>query len=178
MKFLFDLFPVLLFFVAYRFADIYTATGVAIAATVLQIGWAWFVRKKVDPMMWFTMAVVVIFGGLTIILHNPTFIKWKPTVIYWGMALAMVVALVGFRRNAIESVMGSQIQLPRPVWSRLNLSWMGFFAMMGALNLIVAYNFSESAWVNFKLFGGIGLMIVFVVAQSLMLSRYIEEEKK
>ncbi len=178
MKLLFDVFPVLLFFVAYRFADIYTATKVAIAATVLQLGWAWFVRKKVEPMMWFTLAVVVVFGGLTLVFHNPTFIKWKPTAIYWGMAIAMAIALWGFGRNAAESVMGQQIQLPRPVWTRLNFAWMGFFLAMGVLNLFVAFNFSETTWVNFKLFGGIGLMLVFVVIQSFALSRYIEEEKK
>ncbi|MCL2656908.1 MAG: septation protein A [Betaproteobacteria bacterium] len=176
MKFLFDVFPVLLFFIAYKFADIYTATGVAIAATFLQIGWAWFVRKKVEPLMWFTFAIIMIFGGLTLILHNPIFIKWKPTAIYWSMAAAMAIARWGFGRNAAESVMGQQIKLPQPIWARLNYSWMGFFTFMGALNLFVALNFSESAWVNFKLFGGTGLMLIFVVIQSLMLSRHIGKE--
>ncbi|WP_341678921.1 septation protein A [Niveibacterium sp. SC-1] len=178
MKILFDLFPVLLFFVAYRVTDIYTATLVAIGATIAQIAWAWFVRRKVDAMMWFTLVVVVVFGGLTIALHNPTFIKWKPTILYWGMGLGMLVATLAFKRNAIRSMLGSQIELPDAVWSRLNFSWAGFFVAMGAINLFVAYHFSESTWVNFKLFGGIGLMILFVFAQSLMLSRYIGEEEK
>jgi len=178
MKILFDLFPVLLFFVAYRVTDIYTATLVAIVATIAQIAGTWIVRRKVDAMMWFTLVVVVVFGGLTIALHNPTFIKWKPTILYWGMSAGMLVATFAFKRNAIRSMLGSQIELPEAVWSRLNFSWMGFFLAMGAINLFVAYNFSESAWVNFKLFGGIGLMILFVFAQSLMLSRYMGEEEK
>jgi intracellular septation protein len=178
MKILFDLFPVLLFFVAYRFSDIYTATGVAIAATVLQISWAYFVRKKIEPMMWFTLAVVVIFGSLTLIFHNPTFIKWKPTVLYWGMASGIAVSLCFFGRNPLRSMLGSQLELPAQVWTRLTWSWIGFFAVMGALNLVVAYQFSEATWVNFKAFGGTALMLVFVIAQSLFLSRYIEEDKK
>ena len=178
MKLFLDLFPVLLFFVAYRFSDIYTATGVAIAATLLQLGWAYFIRKKVEPMMWFTLAVVVIFGSLTLLLHNPTFIKWKPTVLYWGMAAGITISLTIFGRNPLRSMLGTQLELPAPVWTRLTWSWTGFFAAMGTLNLIIAYQCSERTWVNFKAFGGIGLMLVFVVAQSLFLSRYIEEDKK
>lgn len=178
MKILFDLFPVLLFFVAYRFSDIYTATGVAIAATIVQIGWAYFVRRKIEPMMWFTLAVVLIFGTLTLVLHNPTFIKWKPTVLYWGMAAGIAISLLFFGRNPLRSMLGTQLELPATVWTRLTWSWIGFFTVMGTLNLIVAYQFSERTWVNFKAFGGIALMLIFVIAQSLMLSRYIEEDKK
>lgn len=177
MKLLFDLFPVFLFFVAYRFGGIYVATGVAMAATVLQIGWAWFVHRKVDPMMWFTLVVVMLFGGLTLILHNPTFIKWKPSIIYWGMAVSMAVAMFGFGKNAIRSMLGSQIDLPAKVWRSLNLSWMAFFTLMGAVNIFVAYQFSEETWVNFKMFGGIGLMVFFVLVQSIFLSRHMEQEK-
>jgi len=178
MKILFDLFPVLLFFIAYKFADIYVATGVAVAATVLQLAWAYFIHRKVEPMMWFSAVVVVIFGSLTLVLHDPTFIKWKPTIIYWGMAIAMAVTQWGFRRNPMQAVFGSQLELPEEAWRKLNFSWMAFFAVMGVINIAVAYRFSEQAWVNFKLFGGTGLMLAFVVVQSLMLSRYLDEEKK
>ena len=178
MKLLFEIFPVLLFFVAYKFADIYVATGVAIAATVLQLAWAYFVRRKVEPMMWFTVVVVVIFGSLTLWLHDPAFIKWKPTIIYWGMAIAMAVTQWVMHKNPMKAVFGSQLELPEIAWQKLNLSWMGFFTVMGILNIAIAYKYSEEVWVNFKLFGGTGLMIVFVIVQSLMLSRYLDEEQK
>lgn len=178
MKLLFEIFPVLLFFVAYKFADIYVATGVAMAATVLQLGWALTIRRRVEPMMWFSAVVVVVFGTLTLVLHDPTFIKWKPTIIYWGMALAMAVTQWGFKRNPMQSIFGSQLELPAEAWVKLNRSWMAFFAAMGVINIAVAYKFSEAVWVNFKLFGGTGLMILFVLAQSLMLSRYLDEEQK
>lgn len=178
MKLLFELFPVVLFFVAYKFADIYVATGVAIAATVVQLAWAYFARGKIEPMMWFTFVVVVIFGSLTLWLHDPAFIKWKPTIIYWGMALAMAFTQWVMHKNPMKAVFGSQLEMPDIAWQKLNLSWMGFFAVMGVLNIAIAYKYSEDVWVNFKMFGGTGLMIVFVIVQSLMISRYLDEEKK
>jgi intracellular septation protein len=177
MKFLFDIFPVVLFFVAFKFYDIYVATTVAIAATFLQIGWLWLRRRKIENMLWVSLAVIVVFGGATLLLQNETFIKWKPTVLYWLFATALAVAQLGFRKNLIRSMMEAQVTLPDPVWVRLLASWIAFFAVMGALNLIVAYNFSTDAWVNFKLFGGIGLMLIFVVLQGLMLARHVEEKK-
>jgi intracellular septation protein len=177
MKFLFDFFPVILFFVAFKVTDIYVATGVAIAATFAQIGWTWFRRRKVENMMWVSLAVIVVFGGATLLLQDETFIKWKPTVLYWLFGTALVVAELGFRKNLIRAMMQSQITLPDFVWRKLLASWVAFFAVMGALNLIVAYNFSTDAWVNFKLFGGMGLMLVFVVLQALMLARHVEDKK-
>jgi len=177
MKFLFDLFPVILFFVAFKFAGIYVATGVAIAATFAQIGWTWFRHRKVENMMWVSLAVIVVFGGATLALQDETFIKWKPTVLYWLFGAVLVVAELGFRKNLIRSMMQAQVTLPDFVWRKLLASWIGFFAVMGALNLIVAYNFSTDAWVNFKLFGGMGLMLVFVVLQALMLARHVEDKK-
>jgi len=176
MKFLFDIFPVVLFFVAFKIFDIYVATAVAMAATVVQIAWVWARHRKVDTMLWVSFAVIVVFGGATLILQDETFIKWKPTVLYWLFAGVLGVAEVAFGKNLIRSMMEHQVTLPDPVWARLNLSWIAFFVGMGALNLYVAYNFSTDAWVNFKLFGGMGLMLVFVVLQALFLARHIEEK--
>ncbi|HEY6240227.1 MAG TPA: septation protein A [Burkholderiales bacterium] len=175
MKFLFDLFPVVLFFAAFKLFDIYTATAAAIAATFLQIGWLKWKRRKVDTMMWVTLVIIVVFGGATLALHDETFIKWKPTVLYWLFAIALAGAELLFRRNLLRSILGQQVRMPATVWTRLNWSWVGFFTFMGVANLYVAFNFSTDTWVNFKLFGGLGLMLVFVVLQALFLARYVEE---
>ena len=177
MKFLFDLFPVILFFAAYKFADIYVATGVAIAATVGQIAWVHFRHGKVDKMLWVSLGLIVVFGGATLVLRDPTFIKWKPTILYWVFATVLLGSALLFKKNLIRAMVEAQVQLPEPLWARLNLAWVAFFAFMGGLNLYVAFNFSESDWVNFKLFGGMGLMFVFIIAQGLMLAKYIPEEK-
>jgi intracellular septation protein len=176
MKFLFDLFPVLLFFVAFKLADIYVATGVAIAATFLQVGWLKLRRKRVDPMLWASLGIIAVFGGATLALQDETFIKWKPTVLYWLLGAVLAGAALAFRRNLIRSMLSEQVQLPDPVWARLNWSWVGFFAFMGALNLYVAYNYSTDLWVNFKLFGGMGLMLLFVVVQALFLAKHVEDK--
>ena len=178
MKFLFDLLPIILFFAAFKLFDIYTATAVAITATFLQIGWLKWKKRKVDMMMWVSLAIVGIFGGATLALHDETFIKWKPTVLYWLFAVVMAAAQLVFRRNLIRAMLGEQVRMPDAAWARLNWSWVGFFLLMGAANLYVAYNFSTDAWVNFKLFGGMGLMLVFVILQALVLVRYVEEEKE
>jgi intracellular septation protein len=177
MKFLFDIFPVILFFIAFKVYDIYVATAVAMAATFLQIGWAWLRHRKVDTMLWISLAVIVVFGGATLLLQDETFIKWKPTVLYWLFSAVLAVAALAFRKNLIRAMMETQVTLPEVVWGKLLASWIAFFALMGALNLIVAFNFSTDAWVNFKLFGGIGLMLVFIVLQGLMLARHIEDKK-
>jgi len=176
MKFLFDIFPVVLFFVAFKMKGIYFATAVAIAATILQVGWLLLRRKRIDPMLWASLAIIVIFGGATLVLQNETFIKWKPTVLYWLFAAVLAGAEGLAGKNLMRTMLGGQIALPAPVWSRLNWSWAGFFAFMGAANLFVAYNFSTDLWVNFKLFGGVGLMVLFVLGQALFLSRYIQED--
>jgi intracellular septation protein len=178
MKFLFDLFPVILFFVAFKVADIYVATGVAIAASFAQVGWLKLRRKKVEPMLWASLAIIGVFGGATLLLQDETFIKWKPTVLYWLFGAVLAVAALVFRRNLIRAMLSEQMQLPDLVWARLNLSWVGFFLFMGAANLYVAYNYSTDLWVNFKLFGGMGLMLLFVILQAFFLARYMEEEKQ
>ena len=174
---LFDIFPVVLFFVAFKLYGIFVATAVAMGATFGQIGWLWFRRRKVDKMLWVSMAVIVIFGGATLLLQDETFIKWKPTVLYWLFATVLAVSALAFRKNLIRVMMETQVTLPDPVWGKLLASWVVFFALMGALNLAVAYNFSTDDWVNFKLFGGVGLMLVFVVLQALLLARHIEDKK-
>jgi intracellular septation protein len=177
MKFLFDLFPVALFFVAIQIWDIFVATAVAIGATVLQVGWLLARRRKVEPMLWASLAIIVVFGGLTLYLRDRTFILWKPTVLYWlfGAVLAGS-ALLG--RNLIRALLGDQMRLPDAIWAKLNWAWVAFFAFMGVVNLYVAFNYSEKVWATFKLFGGMGLMFLFVVAQSLILARYMQDEQR
>jgi len=177
MKFLFDLFPVILFFAAYKFADIYVATGVAIAATFGQIAWVHFRHGKVDKMLWVSLGLIVVFGGMTLILRDPTFIKWKPTILYWAFAVTLLGSALLFKKNLIRAMLEQQVQLPEVLWTRLNLAWTGFFAAMGGLNLYVAYQYDEATWVNFKLFGGMGLMLAFIVAQGMLLAPYISEDK-
>ena len=202
MKFFFDLLPVILFFVAYKFAGadpdtslalasrllgdgtvatqapILIATVVAIAATFLQILIVWLKHRKVDRMLWVSLVIIVFFGGATLFFHNPTFIKWKPTALYWLFSGVLVFSALLLKRNLIRNMLEAQIQLPEPVWARLNLAWAVFFAGMGVLNLYVAYNFSEEAWVNFKLFGGMGLMLAFVLGQGFYLSKHMQEDAR
>lgn len=178
MKFLFDLFPVFLFFVAFKFFGIYVATAVAMGATFAQIGWVWLRHRKVEKTLWISLGVIVVFGGATLVLRDETFIKWKPTVLYWLFGVSLAVGMLVFKKNLIRTMMEKQVTLPDPIWTRLQASWIVFFVVMGALNLFVAYNFSTDTWVNFKLFGGIGLMLVFVVLQALMLGRYVEDKQR
>jgi intracellular septation protein len=179
VKFLFDLFPVILFFVAFKVWGIYAATTVAIVATIAQIGYLKARGRKVDTMMWISLAIIVVFGGATLALHDETFIKWKPTVLYWLFAAVLAGSQLLFGRNLIRALLEpQQIALPDPAWRTLNWSWVAFFAAMGVVNLWVAFNFSTDAWVNFKLFGGMGLMLVFVVAQALFLARYADSAEK
>ena len=176
MKFLFEVFPVALFFAAIQIWDIFVATAVAIVATFVQVGWLAARGKKIPSMLWASLAIIVVFGGLTLYLRDKTFILWKPTVLYWlfGAVLAGG-ALLG--RNLVRTLLSEQMSLPEPVWRRLNWSWVGFFAFMGCLNLYVAYNYSEKIWASFKLFGGIGLMLLFVVVQSAFLAKYVEDKQ-
>lgn len=204
MKLLLDFLPILLFFATFKYADghkdwasafatqhlgfvvsggtvgadeapVLLATVVVIAATVLQVAWLKLRGRRVDLMLWVSLGLVVVLGALTVWLHSDTFIKWKPTLLYWTMGTALLAGPLLFHRNFLRALMGEQLALPEPVWQRLNLAWVTFFAAMGLLNLWVAYRFSTDAWVNFKLFGGLGLMLVFTLAQGFYLSRYLEE---
>ena len=178
MKLFLDFFPIVLFFVAFKLWGIYVATGVAIVATVAQIAWVRYSTGKVEPMQWLSLGIIVVFGGATILAHDETFIKWKPTVLYWLMGGTLAVGQLFFRRNLLKSLMGTQLELPDAAWRAMNWSWITFFAVMGVLNLWVAYNFDTDAWVNFKLFGGLGLMGLFVVGQALYLGRYMKDTKE
>lgn len=177
-KFLFDLFPLILFFVAYRFADIYVATGVAMVAAVGQIAYIRLRGERIEATHWINLVVIVVFGGATLWLQNDAFIKWKPTVLYWLFAGILMGAQWLTGRNLLQKLLGEKINLTNAGWRGLNLSWSVFFLLAGGLNLVVAFSgwFSESAWVNFKVFGLMGLLIVFVIAQSLWLSRHMIAE--
>ena len=202
MKLLFDLFPVILFFATFKYygsnpegaaalvgsllgsavldvkqAPILLATIVVIVATMVQIAWVHFRHGKVDKMLWVSLVLVTVFGGMTLIFQDETFIKWKPTILYWAFAGSMAFAALVLRKNPIKAMLGEQMTLPDPVWGKVNLSWIAFFLFMGVLNLIVAFNFSTDVWVNFKLFGGMGLLLLFVLGQGLMLSKYVEDKQ-
>jgi intracellular septation protein len=209
MKFLFDLFPVILFFVMFRWGDghpdaalalvnqylsgfiagglgtkseapILIATAVAILASFAQIGYLLVRRKKVDTMLWISMIIIVVFGGLTIYFNDENFIKWKPTILYWSFALALAASQLFLKKNIIRTMMEEQITLPDQVWQRLSFAWIAFFTTMGIINLLVAFVLfkgNSAAWVNFKLFGSMGLMFIFIICQSIFLSKYIEEPK-
>ena len=176
MKLLLDFFPIILFFVTFKTWGIMAATAVAIAATVLQIGYLWRKNGFVEPMQWVSLGVIVVFGGATLLTQDETFIKWKPTVLYWLMGGALWLGYFVFKRNFLRQLMGAQLELPDPVWLVLLHSWAGFFAGMGVLNLWVANHFDTDTWVSFKLFGGLGLMLVFVLLQGVYLSKYIKED--
>jgi intracellular septation protein len=177
MKLLTDFLPIALFFITFKLAGIYVATAVAIAATLLQIGWLYFRNGKVEAMQWVSLVIIVLFGGATLVFHDDTFIKWKPTVLYWLMGGALALGHVVLKRNFLQSLMGSQLALPEAVWLRLLWAWSGFFVLMGVANLWVAYNFDLDTWVSYKLFGGMGLMLVFVVLQAFYLSRFIKPDE-
>ena len=178
MKFLFDLFPIILFFIAFKFGDIYTATIVAMVATIGQILWVYYRHRKIDAMQWVSLVMILVFGSLTIFLHDKTFIQLKPTALYWLFSSVLFISSEFFKKNWIEVLMGKQVTLKAQnshyVWMTLNRAWAAFFFFMGALNLYVAFEFSEETWVNFKLFGSTGLLIVFVIIQGIWLSRHME----
>lgn len=178
MKLLFDLFPVILFFVAFKIQGIYVATAVAIAATVAQIIWTKWRHGKVDTMLWVSFAIIGVFGGATLLLHDETFIKWKPTVLYWLFSAILLISNLFFKKNLMRALLHEKIALPLHIWNRLNLTWSLFFAAIGFINLYVAFNYSTDDWVNFKLFGFTGLMVVFILAQSVWLAKYVDEKKE
>jgi intracellular septation protein len=204
MKLLFDFLPILFFFGSFKAAEankdwaadfatrnfgfmvsggvvgpgeapVLLATMVVIVATLAQVAWLKLRGRKVDTMLWVSLVLVVVLGGLTIWFHSDTFIKWKPSVLYWVMGTALWLSPLLLGKNLLRVLLGEQLHLPARVWHRLNFAWVAFFAGMGLLNLWVAYSFSLDTWVNFKLFGGLGLMLAFTVAQGFYLSRYIDD---
>ncbi|AEC20274.1 intracellular septation protein [Pusillimonas sp. T7-7] len=177
-KFLFDLFPLILFFLAFKFSDIFTATAVAIAAGIGQFVWLKATGKAIEATHWINLSVIVVFGGATLLFHNDAFIKWKPTVLYWLFAVILVGGKVFFGRNLMHKLMGAKVDMPPAIWDKLNYSWAAFFFVSGALNLYVAFsgNFTESQWVNFKVFGLMALLLLFVILQSLWLGKHMKED--
>lgn len=185
MKFLFDFFPILLFFITFKLTGggdpetaIIYATEVMIIATFVQVSISWFRYRKIEKMHLITLGLVVVFGGATILLEDEIYIKWKPTVVNWLFALAFLVTHFINHKTLVERMMGSAITLPRLVWKQLNMAWILFFIVMGFINLYVIYNFDTDTWVNFKLFGLMGLTFVFVIAQAFFLAKYIEQPDK
>ncbi len=176
MKFLFDFFPILLFFAAYKYADIYVATSVAIAASIIQVAYSWFKHRRVETMQWITLVLIVVFGGATLYLKDEMFIKWKPTVLNWMFAAAFLGSQYIGKKSIAERMLSANIQLPHEIWTRVNWSWVTFFITLGCVNLYVVYNFDTDTWVNFKLFGMMGLTILFVLLQAVFLSRYVKPE--
>ncbi len=186
MKFLFDLFPLLLFFAAFKLYDIYVATGVAIAASFVQVGWFWHRHRRFETLHLVTLGVIVVFGGLTLALRDDTFIKWKPTIVYWLLAALVLGSHAIGKKTAVERLLGAKIQLPPRVWNQYNLSWGVFFLIMGAVNVYVAFYYGldldeatrRDIWVNFKVFGLLGITLVFTVVQTLFLAKHIAPDEK
>lgn len=178
-KFFFDLFPLILFFAAFKYTDdIFVATAVAIGATVVQFVWLKATSKKIEATHWINLTVIVVFGGATLYFQNDLFIKWKPTVLYWLFAAILLGSRLILQRNIMQALMGSQINMPAAIWDRLNASWAGFFLIAGLLNLYVAFSghFNESQWVNFKVFGLLALLILFVIGQSVWLGKHMAQD--
>ncbi|HLE93778.1 MAG TPA: septation protein A [Sulfuricaulis sp.] len=184
MKFLYDLFPLLLFFAAFKFYDIYVATAVAIAASFVQVGLFWLKHRRFEAMHLITLAVIAVFGGLTLALHDDTFIKWKPTLVYWILAALVLGSQYVGKKTIIERMMAAQITLPAAVWRRLNLSWGIFFAVVGAANIYVAFYYGldldpdnrREIWVNFKVFGLLGLTLLFTVVQAVFIAKHVQDK--
>ncbi len=177
MKQLLDFFPILLFFAAYKLYGIYAATITAIVASVAQVSFYWLRYRRFEAMHLMSLGIITVFGGATLFLQDEMFIKWKPTVLNGLFAMAFLASHWVGKKPLIERMMSAQIEAPSAVWRRLNLAWATFFLAMGAINLFVVYNFDTDTWVNFKLFGLLGLTLLFVLAQSLYLFRYMPEAK-
>lgn len=176
MKLFLDFLPVVAFFVVYKLADIYVATAAAIAASLAVVAYTWWRERRVEKMALVTAGLMVVLGGATLWLHDDTFVLWKPTAVNWLFAVAFLGStFVGERKPMVRRALGAQIELPDRQWRQLNLAWVTFFAVCGALNLVVAFHFDRDTWVNFKLFGLLGLTVLFVFAQGWWLMRHLPE---
>jgi len=205
MKLLWDFFPIVVFFGAFKWAEqqreaaaawatahlswmtaqpavapevapMLLATVAVVLATVLQVVVQRLRGQTTAPSVWLGLVLVVVMGGATVWFQSETFIKWKPTVLYGLLATALVLGPWVFKRNPIQALLGAQLTLPAAVWARLNWAWALFFVVMAGLNLWVAYRFSTDTWVNFKLFGGLGLMLAFTLVQAWLLAPYLKED--
>lgn len=177
MRLLIDFFPIALFVAAYKFQDIYTATAVLMAATLVQTGLIYAIDKRLPTMQKVTLVLVLIFGTLTLVLQNESFIKWKPTVLYVGMALVLGLALWIWKKNFLHMLLGSQLQLPQPVWATLTHMWVAYFVFMGAINAYVAINFTTDEWVNFKLWGYV-FPVLFLVVQGIYIAKHLKQDEE
>lgn len=179
MKLLFDYLPIILFFVAFKMYDIYVATAVAIVSSLAQVAYLWLRHHRIENIHLITLAVIVVLGGITLIFRNEKFIMWKPTVVNWLFAVVFTGSQFIGKKPIIQRMMGGSFTLPDVMWKKLNLMWAGFFVFLGVVNLYVAYNFDTNTWVNFKLFGMLGLTLLFIVIQTLYISRHaVAIEKK
>lgn len=175
MQLLYDLFPILVFFILYKLQGIYVATAAAMAISLLQVIYYRLRHHRFEHFQMVTLACIIFFGGATLIFHNPKFIQWKPSVLYWLCALVFLGSQIFAKKTLVATLMDRHVALRPRQWTALNLVWIAFFSFMGSLNLYVVYHFSESAWVNFKLFGILGLTLIFFLAQALLLSRKIQK---
>jgi intracellular septation protein len=170
MKLLFDFFPLIAFFVAFTLYDLYVATATIIVAIALQIAYQWFRHGKVNNMLLISGALVAVFGGITLVLRDPLFIQWKVTVVNWLFAAAFLGSQLFGQKTFTERLMGQAVELDPAVWRQLNLLWVVNFAVIGALNLYVMYNFDVQVWVYFKTWGMIGLSVLMAVGQAFWIS--------
>lgn len=176
MQFLYDFFPIIIFFTVYKIAGIYTATGSAIIVSFAQVILHWFKHKKFSNMQVITFLIVLLLGGATLILHKSIFIKWKPSIIYWLFAAVFLGSHFIGKKPLIRYMMDKKIALPDKIWARLNVSWVIFFAVLGFANIYVVYHYTTNTWVNFKLFGILGVTIIFVVIQAFYLAKFVKED--
>lgn len=174
MKFLFDYFPIICFFVAYKFYGIYTATAVTMGASVLQVSAFWLKNRRFENLHLIILGLVLVLGGATLLLHKQIFIQWKPSIVYWVFALILFASQIFGNRPLLQRMLGDKLKLPMPVWSRVNFAWAIFFLLLGFLNIYVVYNYTTDAWVNFKLFGTLGLTLLFVIVQAIYMARHME----
>jgi len=182
MKFLFDFFPIALFFITFKFYDdpqegVLAATAVAIIATIVQVLLFWLKNKRVEKMHIITLVLITVLGGATLIFKDPLFIKWKPTAVNWAFAIGFLASQFIGSKPFVKRMMAHAVELPEVVWMKLNIAWVAFFTAMGFANLYVAFNFSLSIWVDFKTYGMLGLTLLFVILQAIYLAKHMPEEK-
>ncbi|MFI3135841.1 MAG: septation protein A [Methylococcaceae bacterium] len=178
MKQLFEFFPILFFFIAYKFYDIYVATAVVIVATVIQVGITWFKYRKVEAMQWVTLALILVMGGATLYLHDEQFIKWKLSIIEWLFGIAFIGSQYIGEKPFIERMMSTSLELPKAIWRRLNVLWGLFFISVGFINVYVMFNFNTDDWVMFKTFGVPAMMVIFIALQMVYLYKHLPAESE
>lgn len=178
MRLLFDFLPIAAFFVVYKFYGLYVATAAAILISLVQVISYWVKHRSLPSIQLISLILILLFGGSTLLFHNELFIKWKPTVLYWLLAFIALISHYVGKKPLIQHLLETNITLPNSVWSSLNRNWFIFFMLMGGINLWVAYSFDTNTWVNFKLFGFLGITFLFILLQAIYLSRYIQSDEK